>query len=95
MEWSREKEIRRVTSTPECDTFENYHDTPPISILMLLPNDDLFLVRSTIGDTIATYRFFFGGGIFGNYYRKLYSMTSFWGINYCKVMIGAVLPWKE
>ena len=45
------KEIRRVKSTPDPDTFEKYRDTPPISIAILLQRYALFLAESRIYTT--------------------------------------------
>ena len=40
--------FRRVTSTPDPVTFEEYRDTPPISIGILLQKSALHLVESSI-----------------------------------------------
>ena len=41
-------ELRRVTSTPDPDTFEKYRDTPPSSIARLLQKYALLLAESRI-----------------------------------------------
>ena len=41
-------ELRRVTLTPDPDTFEKYRDTPPISIAILLQKYALLLAESSI-----------------------------------------------
>ena len=50
-------------------------------------------ILCTIGDKSITYRFLFGGVIFGNYDR-LYSMKFLGELKCMYVRIGAVLPWK-
>ena len=46
--WRQETFIRRVTSTPDPDIFEEYRDTPPISIAILLQKYALPLAESSI-----------------------------------------------
>ena len=58
------------------------------------PGKQPFHTPTTIGDKILAYRFLFGRIIFGDYYRKLYSIIFLGGISCCNVRIGAVLPWK-
>ena len=43
--------LRRITSTPDPDTFEKYRDTPPISIAILLQKYALLLAESSIYTT--------------------------------------------
>ena len=43
-----ETQVRRVTSTPDPDTFEKYRDTPPISIAILWQKYALLLAESSI-----------------------------------------------
>ena len=43
--------FKKVTSTPDPDTFEKYRDTPPISIAILLQKYALLLVESSIYNT--------------------------------------------
>ena len=49
--WSSDDEpadIGRVKSTPDPDTLEKFHDTPPISIAILLQKYALLLAQSSI-----------------------------------------------
>ena len=47
--------LRRVTSTPDPDTFEKYRDTPPISIAILLEKYALLLAESSIYTIVSRY----------------------------------------
>ena len=42
---------RRVTLTPDCDTLEKYHRTPPIPIVILMPKYTLLLAGSSVCTT--------------------------------------------
>ena len=50
----------------------------------------------TIGDKIITYRLSFGGSFsVVNISQEALQHDILGGINYCNVMFGAVLPWKD